>query len=72
MRLYNKDFRNAYLMFGIMAAMFIYMGVSLLIVGENVASNRSCITTCDVDIQSDKAKDSKPIMHKTLTPASAK
>jgi hypothetical protein len=51
---YNKDFRNAYLMFGIMAAMFIYMGVSLLIVGNKVGNNRSCIVTCDVDLQSDK------------------
>lgn len=58
MKLYNKDFRNAYLMFGIMAVMFAYMGVSLLIVGEKVGNNRSCVVTCDVDLQSDKTKGS--------------
>ena len=62
MKLYNKDFRNAYLMFGIMAAMFLYMGISLLIVGEKVGNNRSCIVTCDVDLQSERKKEAKPIM----------
>lgn len=65
MKLYNKDFRNAYLMFGIMLAMFIYMGISLVIVGEKVGNNRSCVVTCDVDLQSDRKKDTKPLMQKT-------
>lgn len=57
---YNKDFRNAYLMFGIMAAMFIYMGVSLLIVGNKVGNNRSCIVTCDVKtLPSQKTKEER-------------
>ena len=72
MKLYNKDFRNAYLMFGIMAAMFLYMGVSLFIVGEKVGNNRSCIVTCDVDLQSDRAKNSKPIMQKTESATTSK
>ncbi len=66
MKLYNKDFRNAYLMFGIMAAMFLYMGISLVIVGEKVGNNRSCVVTCDVDLQSPKKQEdvsgpSKPL-----------
>ena len=69
---YNKDFRNAYLMFGIMAAMFIYMGVSLLIVGNKVGNNRSCIVTCDVDLQSDRTKVSKPAMPKNEKPGESK
>lgn len=64
MGFYNKDFRNAYLMFGIMAAMFIYMGVSLFIVGNKVGNNRSCIVTCDTNIQSPKKSEAKPVSEK--------
>lgn len=59
MKFYNKDFRNAYLMFGIMLVMFIYMGASLLIVGQKVGNNRSCIVTCDVDLLSPKKKEAQ-------------
>jgi len=72
MKLYNKDFRNAYLMFGIMTAMFVFMGISLVLVGENVSSNRSCITTCDVDLQSEKAKETKTIPEKRETDGTVK
>ena len=54
MKLYNKDFRNAYLMFGIMAAMFLYMGLSLIVVDQQVDSSRSCVTTCDINIQAEQ------------------
>lgn len=54
MKLYNKEYKNAYLMFGIMTAMFLYMGVSLVIVDRQVESSRSCVTTCHVDIQSNQ------------------
>lgn len=66
MKLYNKDFRNAYLMFGIMAVMFAYMGVSLLIVGEKVGNNRSCVVTCDVDLQQKKPNKSLPKAEKSV------
>jgi hypothetical protein len=49
MGLYNKEYRNAYLMFGIMLVMFAYMGVSLVIVADRVGNNRSCIVTCDAN-----------------------
>jgi len=72
MKLYNKDFRNAYLMFGIMAAMFLYMGISLLIVGEKVGNNRSCIVTCDTNIQPQKKKEPQSSLEAAEKPAPGK
>jgi len=63
MGFFNKDFRNAYLMFGIMLAMFLYMGVSLVIVAEKVGNNRSCVVTCDVNpktLKKEQTPSAKP------------
>lgn len=51
MKWINKDFRNAYLMGGIMLAMFLFMGVSMFYIGDHVGKNRSCVTTCDIQIE---------------------
>ena len=51
MRWINREYRNAYLMMGIILSMFLFMGVSLVYIGDQVGQHRSCITTCHVELE---------------------